>query len=68
MLMGNRPTGRTVRVAGMIHARLAQDRITEFRILVDRLGMLQQLGLVPPTAVRPTIRKSEAKRKTDSRR
>lgn len=56
MLMGNRPTGRTVRVEGMIHARMAQDRIAEFRILVDRLGMLQQLGLVPPSAVRPNDR------------
>ncbi|MEJ2735188.1 MAG: ester cyclase [Anaerolineae bacterium] len=54
MLMGNRPTGRTVRVEGMIHARMAQDRIAEFRILVDRLGMLQQLGLVPSSPVRPS--------------
>jgi predicted ester cyclase len=53
MLMGNRPTGRTVRVKGMIHARLAGDRIAEFRILVDRFGMLQQLGLVPPPPARP---------------
>lgn len=53
MLLGNRPTGRTVRVEGMIHARLEEDRFAELRILVDRLGMLQQLELVPPPALRP---------------
>jgi predicted ester cyclase len=50
MLLGNRPTGRSVRVEGMIHARLIEDRVSEFQILVDRLGMLQQLGLVPPAS------------------
>jgi predicted ester cyclase len=54
MLMGNRPTGHTARVEGMIHARMTQARIVEFTILVDRFGMLQQLGLVPSAAVRPS--------------
>lgn len=51
MLLGNLPTGRKVRVEGMIHARLEEDGFAELRILIDRLGMLQQLGLVPPASM-----------------
>jgi predicted ester cyclase len=50
MLLGNRPTGRTVLVEGMVFAHVAKGRVAEYRILVDRFGMLQQLGLVLPPA------------------
>jgi steroid delta-isomerase-like uncharacterized protein len=47
--LGNRPTGRPVVVQGIIFARTADGRIVEDWTLVDQLGVLQQLGLVPPT-------------------
>jgi predicted ester cyclase len=50
MLFGNRPTGRSVRVQGMIYARMTEQSLAELQLLVDRFGMLQQLGLVPPPA------------------
>jgi predicted ester cyclase len=63
MLMGNRPTGHSIRVEGMMHARLEGDRIAEFQILVDRFGMLQQLGLVPPAATLVRWRGNETEEK-----
>ena len=47
--LGNPPTGRSIVVQGIIFARTADGRIVEDWILVDQLGVLQQLGLVPPT-------------------
>ncbi len=47
-LLGNRPTGRPIVVQGLIFARIENDRIAEDWILVDQMGMLQQLGIVPP--------------------
>ncbi len=47
---GNLPTGRPVEVHGMIFARVENNRIVENWILVDQIGMLQQLGIVPPPA------------------
>jgi steroid delta-isomerase-like uncharacterized protein len=47
--LGNPSTGRSIVVQGIIFARTADGRIVEDWILVDQLGVLQQLGLVPPT-------------------
>jgi steroid delta-isomerase-like uncharacterized protein len=46
--LGNPPTGRPIVVQGIIFARIENDRIVEDWILVDQMGMLQQLGIVPP--------------------
>jgi steroid delta-isomerase-like uncharacterized protein len=46
--LGNPPTGRSIVVQGIIFARTAEGRIVEDWILVDQMGMLQQLGIVPP--------------------
>ena len=48
LFLGNRPTCRPIVVKGMIFARTANGRIAEGWTLVDQMGMLQQLGLVPP--------------------
>ena len=45
---GNLPTGRTVEVQGFIFARTAAGQIVENWIFLDQMGMLQQLGIVPP--------------------
>jgi steroid delta-isomerase-like uncharacterized protein len=41
------PTGRQVRVQGTHMFRFANHAITEIRINMDTLGMLQQLGILP---------------------
>jgi steroid delta-isomerase-like uncharacterized protein len=46
--LGNPPTGRPILVQGIIFARTADGRIVEDWILVDQMGLLQQLGIVPP--------------------
>jgi steroid delta-isomerase-like uncharacterized protein len=46
--LGNPPTGRSIVVQGIIFARTADGRIVEDWILADQMGMLQQLGIVPP--------------------
>jgi steroid delta-isomerase-like uncharacterized protein len=46
--LGNPPTGRSIVVQGIIFARIENGQIVEDWILVDQLGMLQQLGIVPP--------------------
>jgi steroid delta-isomerase-like uncharacterized protein len=48
--LGNPPTGRPVTVQGIIFARAENGRMVEDWILTDQLGILQQLGLVPPPA------------------
>ena len=48
--LGNPPTGRPVVVQGIIFARTENGRIVEDWLLIDQLGILQQLGLVPPPA------------------
>ncbi len=45
---GLAPTGRRVKVSGISIARIADGQIVERWIEIDRLGWLQQLGLVPP--------------------
>lgn len=45
--LGNRATGRSIVAQGIIFARIANGRIAEERTLVDQIGILQQLGLIP---------------------
>lgn len=45
---GNLPTGRPVEAQGVIFARTEKDWIVEHWILIDQIGILQQLGVVPP--------------------
>jgi predicted ester cyclase len=49
LFMGNPPTGRPVEAQGIIFARTENGRIVEDWTLVDEMGILQQLGLVPPS-------------------
>lgn len=48
--LGNRPTGRPIVAQGLIFARMDNGRIAEEWTLVDQMGILQQLGLVPPSS------------------
>ena len=48
--LGNPPTGRPVVAQGIIFARTENGRIVEDWTQVDQMGILQQLGLVPPPA------------------
>jgi steroid delta-isomerase-like uncharacterized protein len=45
--MGIPPTGRAVAVKGMVIDRFVDGKWTESRILMDNLGMMQQLGVIP---------------------
>lgn len=47
-MMGLAPTGKPVTITFIDIHRLAGDQIVETWHLVDNLGLLQQLGLVPP--------------------
>lgn len=47
-LMGISATGKPVTVAGISIYRLAEGQIAELWDMPDNLGMLQQLGVVPP--------------------
>ena len=49
-LMGIPPTGREVEIHVIDIVRLADGRIVEHWNIVDRLGLLQQLGAVPDPA------------------
>ena len=46
--LGIPPTGRPVLVWGMVIDRLKDDRVKDTRILMDVVGMLTQLGVLPP--------------------
>ena len=46
--LGIPPTERPVRVWGMVIDRLKDDRVKDTRILMDVVGMLTQLGVLPP--------------------
>jgi steroid delta-isomerase-like uncharacterized protein len=46
--LGIPPTGRTVAIAGMGFARVADGKVVEHWGVVDLLGLMQQLGAVPP--------------------
>ena len=45
--LGIPATGRSVTVKGVVIDRLAGGKMADSRILMDSLGMLQQLGVVP---------------------
>lgn len=47
--LGNRPTGRPIVVQGISFARIENGQIAEDWTLVDQMGILQQLGLIPPS-------------------
>ena len=47
-LFGNPPTGRRIEVQSLIFTRTENGRIVENWLLIDQMGMLQQLGIVPP--------------------
>lgn len=47
-LQGMAPTGKVVRVTGIVISRLAKGQVEEDWITFDALGLLQQLGVVPP--------------------
>ena len=46
-LFGTAPTGKQVRVQGIIVSRIANGKIVEETEVYDALGMLRQLGAVP---------------------
>jgi predicted ester cyclase len=46
--LGNSPTNKPILVQGLIYARIEEHQVVESWILVDEMGLLQQLGLIPP--------------------
>jgi steroid delta-isomerase-like uncharacterized protein len=48
--MGIPATGRQVRVWGIVIDRLVAGRIKDTRIIMDTLGLMMQLGALPPSA------------------
>lgn len=46
--LGVPASGRAVRVWGMVLDRLENGKIKDTRIIMDTLGMMAQLGVVPP--------------------
>lgn len=52
MFLGNPPTGKQVDVPGIIFGRTENGRIIEDWTLTDQLGILHQLGIVPPSGRR----------------
>jgi steroid delta-isomerase-like uncharacterized protein len=48
-VLGQEPTGRTVDIAGQHILRFADERIVEEWVSYDTLGLIQQLGLQPPS-------------------
>ena len=46
--LGVPATGRQVRVWGIVIDRFEEGRIKETRIIMDRLGLMMQLGVFPP--------------------
>ena len=47
--LGVPATGRSVAVKGVVMDQLADGKMSKSRILMDSLGMMQQLGVVPGT-------------------
>jgi len=48
VFLGNAPTNKPILVQGMIYARIENNQIMENWTMIDQMGALQQLGLVPP--------------------
>jgi steroid delta-isomerase-like uncharacterized protein len=47
-LQGIPPTGKRVEVPGSVFYRIVEGKIVEFRGQLDMMGMMQQLGVIPP--------------------
>jgi steroid delta-isomerase-like uncharacterized protein len=47
MFLGVPATGKRVKVNGMVIDRVVGGKMTDSRILMDSLGMMQQLGVIP---------------------
>lgn len=47
LFMGNPPTGKQMQVQGIIFARFEGGMTVEYLMLIDQLGLLQQLGIIP---------------------
>jgi steroid delta-isomerase-like uncharacterized protein len=48
LFLGNPPTNKPIAVQGLIYASIENGQIIENWTLIDQMGVLQQLGLVPP--------------------
>jgi predicted ester cyclase len=48
LFLGNSPTNKPIVVQGLIYARIEDGQVIETWIMIDQMGVLQQLGLVPP--------------------
>ena len=48
LFLGNPPTNRPIVVQGISFARTENGQIAEDWTLLDQMGMLQQLGIIPP--------------------
>ena len=46
-LMGIPPTGKRITMSGMDARRFVGAQIAEMRVVMDRLGMLRQLDVIP---------------------
>jgi predicted ester cyclase len=48
LFLGNSPTNKSIVAQGLIYVRIKNEQVIESWIMIDQMGMLQQLGLVPP--------------------
>jgi steroid delta-isomerase-like uncharacterized protein len=48
LFLGNSPTNKSIVVQGFIYARIENGQVIENWTMIDQMGVLQQLGLVPP--------------------
>jgi predicted ester cyclase len=46
--MGIPATGKSVSVKGTVFDRVVDGQMKDSRILMDTMGMMQQLGVIPP--------------------
>ena len=56
LFLGNSPTSKSISVKGLIYARIENDQVIDNYILIDQMGILQQLGLVPPPRTTAVLR------------
>lgn len=47
---GQPPTGKRIAISGIATDRIEDGKIVEHRVLMDTMGLMQQLGLVPPAS------------------
>ena len=52
-LFGIPPTGKQISMTAIAIHRIANDKIVEHWSEIDNLGLMQQLGVVPPLEVPP---------------